>query len=75
MARWLADTGALNITRDGNSIVVNHTLFTVCPWWDGPVVCAAWSRSSKPTPAAGRAGAGSGFTTRAAQFTDELVGQ
>lgn len=41
VARWLADTGALNITRDGNSIVVDDTLFTVCPWWDGPVVRAA----------------------------------
>lgn len=41
VARWLADTGALNITRDGNSIVDDDTLFTVCPWWDGPVVRAA----------------------------------
>ena len=41
VARWLADTGALNITRDGNSIDDDDTLFTVCPWWDGPVVRAA----------------------------------
>jgi Icc-related predicted phosphoesterase len=30
----------------------------------GPWSVRLWSRSSKPTPAAGRAGAGSGFTTR-----------
>jgi Icc-related predicted phosphoesterase len=41
VARWLAEPGALNITRDGNSIVIGDTLFTVCPWWDGPVVRAA----------------------------------
>ena len=28
----------MNIAADGDSLVVDDTLFTVCPWWDGPVV-------------------------------------
>ena len=40
VARWLTEIRALNIARDGNSLVVEDTLFTVCPWWDGPVARA-----------------------------------
>jgi hypothetical protein len=28
----------LNIPCDGDSVVIDDTLFTVCPWWDGPIV-------------------------------------
>jgi Icc-related predicted phosphoesterase len=38
VARWIEDIRALNIASDGDSIVVDDTLFTICPWWDGPVV-------------------------------------
>jgi Icc-related predicted phosphoesterase len=41
VARWLAETGAPNIVRDGDSLVVEDMLFTVCAWWDGPVARAA----------------------------------
>jgi Icc-related predicted phosphoesterase len=40
VARWLAQIQAPNIASDGNSLVVDDTLFTVCPWWDGPVARA-----------------------------------
>ena len=38
VARWIEDLRALNILTDGDSVVVDDTLFTICPWWDGPVV-------------------------------------
>ena len=38
VARRIEDIRALNIATDGDSIVVEDTLFTICPWWDGPVV-------------------------------------
>jgi len=38
--RWIEDIRAFNVASDGDSIVVQDTLFTVCPWWDGPAVRA-----------------------------------
>ena len=38
IARWVDDIRALNIAGDGDSITIDDTLFTICPWWDGPVV-------------------------------------
>jgi Icc-related predicted phosphoesterase len=40
-ARWMAELRAQNIAGDGNSLIVGDTLFTICPWWDGPVTRAA----------------------------------
>lgn len=37
VARWIEEIRAENIAGDGNSLVVGGALFTVCPWWDGPV--------------------------------------
>jgi Icc-related predicted phosphoesterase len=36
VAAWLDDLEADGITVDGQSLTVGDTLFTVCPWWDGP---------------------------------------
>ena len=36
--RWIEDIRGLGIKTDGDSVVVGDTLFTVCPWWDGPIV-------------------------------------
>lgn len=36
-ALWLADARAAGVPTDGDSLVVDDTLVTVCPWWDGPV--------------------------------------
>jgi hypothetical protein len=30
----------LGIACDGDSLTIGDTLFTVCPWWDGPMVKA-----------------------------------
>jgi len=35
-ARWLSRARADGVHVDGDSLLVDDTLFTVCPWWDGP---------------------------------------
>ena len=37
IARWLTQQPMQGVPSDGESFVVGDTLFTVCPWWDGPV--------------------------------------
>ncbi len=39
-ARWIEDVRAPNIVADGHSVVIGDTLFSLCPWWDGPVARA-----------------------------------
>ena len=36
--QWLEPLREHNIICDGESFVLGDTLFTVCPWWDGPIV-------------------------------------
>jgi Icc-related predicted phosphoesterase len=38
IARWLGEVRELGIACDGDSLNFGDTLFTVCPWWDGPLV-------------------------------------
>jgi Icc-related predicted phosphoesterase len=38
IARWIGEIGELGIACDGDSLTIADTLFTVCPWWDGPLV-------------------------------------
>ena len=40
IARWVGDLRQLGVACDGDSLMVGETLFTVCPWWDGPLVLA-----------------------------------
>jgi Icc-related predicted phosphoesterase len=35
-ADWLNAVRGPSVAVDGDSVVVGDTLFTVCPWWDGP---------------------------------------
>lgn len=38
VARWMARVRGLGIATDGDSLCTEDgTLFTVCPWWDGPL--------------------------------------
>lgn len=37
VARWLLGSRNKGLLSDGESLAVGDTLFTVCPWWDGPV--------------------------------------
>lgn len=38
ISRWIGEVREYGIACDGDSLVVGDTLFTVCPWWDGPLV-------------------------------------
>ena len=38
ISRWIGEVRELGIACDGDSLVISDTLFTVCPWWDGPLV-------------------------------------
>jgi Icc-related predicted phosphoesterase len=38
VSRWIGEVRELGIACDGDSLVITDTLFTVCPWWDGPLV-------------------------------------
>jgi Icc-related predicted phosphoesterase len=35
-ARWLSRARSDGVHVDGDSVLVQDTLFTICPWWDGP---------------------------------------
>lgn len=37
VARWIGRVRDMGILTDGDSPEVDGTLFTICPWWDGPV--------------------------------------
>jgi len=36
VARWMDKVRQLGVPTDGDSFMFGDTLFTVCPWWDGP---------------------------------------
>ncbi|HSL59148.1 MAG TPA: metallophosphoesterase [Acidimicrobiales bacterium] len=36
-ALWLEEARAAGIPTDGDSLEVDDTLITICPWWDGPI--------------------------------------
>ena len=40
VAKWLGAAQNEGVLSDGESFVLDETLFTICPWWDGPVVRA-----------------------------------
>lgn len=37
VAGWLVAARGARVHVDGDSVEIGGTLFTVCPWWDGPV--------------------------------------
>ncbi len=41
VAAWLTDLREDGVVVDGESVTVGDTLFTVCPWWDGPLTQSA----------------------------------
>jgi len=40
VAAWMSRVRKLGVATDGDTLEVNGTLFTVCPWWDGPATRA-----------------------------------
>jgi len=41
VAQWLSAAQHEGVLCDGESVEIEDTLFTACPWWDGPIVKAA----------------------------------
>jgi len=37
-SRWIGEVRELGVACDGDSLAIADTLFTVCPWWDGPLL-------------------------------------
>ena len=35
-AAWMSRVRRLGVATDGDALEIGDTLFTVCPWWDGP---------------------------------------
>ncbi len=35
-ALWLAEARSAGVPSDGDSLLLDDTLVTICPWWDGP---------------------------------------
>lgn len=44
VAKWMSKVRLLGIPADGESLQIGDTLFTVCPWWDGPSAKEAVAR-------------------------------
>ncbi len=40
-ALWLEEARAAGVPTDGDSLRMDDTLITICPWWDGPLGRAA----------------------------------
>jgi Icc-related predicted phosphoesterase len=40
-ASWMQKVRDLGIPTDGDCVEHDGTLFTICPWWDGPQACTA----------------------------------
>ncbi len=40
-ALWLGEARASGVPTDGDSLLLDETLITICPWWDGPAGRAA----------------------------------
>jgi Icc-related predicted phosphoesterase len=40
VTEWIHGFSADGLASDGDSVALGDTLFTVCPWWDGPLVRA-----------------------------------
>lgn len=38
ISRWISEVRELGIACDGDNLTIGDTLFSVCPWWDGPLV-------------------------------------
>lgn len=37
VAQWLREARAEHLVVDNESVLIDDVLFTVCPWWDGPL--------------------------------------
>jgi Calcineurin-like phosphoesterase len=59
IAKWLGGGQTEGVSSDGESFVIDDTLFTICPWWDGPAAVFLGHMTQSYTAVT------SGFTSRA----------
>ena len=38
-AKWILKVRQFGVLTDEDSLMLDNTLFTICPWWDGPDSC------------------------------------
>jgi Icc-related predicted phosphoesterase len=38
ISKWIGALDDLHVAHDGESLTIGDTVFTICPWWDGPRV-------------------------------------
>ena len=36
VAAWMSRVRRLGVATDGDTLAIGDTVFTICPWWDGP---------------------------------------
>ena len=72
ISRWVGDVRELGIACDGDSLTIGDTLFTVCPWWDGPLVKSRIEAQLRDAAAERRATLDLGASCAAGEFADEL---
>ena len=72
IARWIGEVRELGIACDGDSLVIGDTLFTVCPWWDGPLVRQRIEAQLREAAAKPAAAMDLGASRAAGEFTDQL---
>jgi predicted MPP superfamily phosphohydrolase len=77
IARWVGELRELGIACDGDSLAIGDTLFSVFPWWDGPLVRHRIDEASRGGHAKAKANARSeakamdlGAPRAASQFPD-----
>ena len=71
ISRWISEVRELGIACDGDSLTIGNTLFTVCPWWDGPLVKQRIVEQLRDAAATVRA-VDLGASRAAGEFTDQL---
>ncbi len=37
MTKWILAARSDKVASDGDSVLIEDTLFSICPWWDGPL--------------------------------------
>jgi Icc-related predicted phosphoesterase len=52
ISRWIGEVRDIGVACDGDSLTIGDTLFTVCPWWDGPLVKARLEEQLREASAA-----------------------
>ena len=76
VARWIEDIRKLNVACDDDCFVIEDTLFSIYPWWDGPMVRDRLiAQLDAELTSQGRSALGVGASRAGPRFADKLVGQ